>query len=188
MEAVVNQPVLLVDSRLIYTEALYASVLKREGLNWLQDGENEDYLSNVFVRISKNELDAFKKVAIELTDLGIIAAKNIAKNELWEEAGIPKNAIKVVEHSLKYELEMHLLNRFDFAGGINGLPIKLIEFNADTCSLMPETTIVQEEHWIQEQYKLSDKPYNELVVSLTCLLYTSPSPRDKRQSRMPSSA
>ncbi len=167
MEVVVNQPVLLVDSRLIYTEALYASVLKREGLNWLQDGENEDYLSNVFVRISKNELDAFKKVAIELTDLGIIAAKNIAKNELWEEAGIPKNAIKVVKHSLKYELEMHLLNRFDFAGGINGLPIKLIEFNADTCSLMPETTIVQEEHWIQEQYKLSDKPYNELIVSLT---------------------
>ena len=25
-------------------------------------------------------------------------------------------------------------------------------------------------------------------VALTCLLYTSPSPRDKRQSRMPSSA
>ena len=25
-------------------------------------------------------------------------------------------------------------------------------------------------------------------LSLTCLLYTSPSPRDKRQSRMPSSA
>ena len=26
------------------------------------------------------------------------------------------------------------------------------------------------------------------AVSFTCLLYTSPSPRDKRQSRMPSSA
>ena len=26
------------------------------------------------------------------------------------------------------------------------------------------------------------------VLRLTCLLYTSPSPRDKRQSRMPSSA
>ena len=26
------------------------------------------------------------------------------------------------------------------------------------------------------------------VIELTCLLYTSPSPRDKRQSRMPSSA
>ena len=28
----------------------------------------------------------------------------------------------------------------------------------------------------------------ERVNSITCLLYTSPSPRDKRQSRMPSSA
>ena len=26
------------------------------------------------------------------------------------------------------------------------------------------------------------------VIVITCLLYTSPSPRDKRQSRMPSSA
>ena len=37
------------------------------------------------------------------------------------------------------------------------------------------------------------KVFNELVQSLDysgpiCLLYTSPSPRDKRQSRMPSSA
>ena len=29
---------------------------------------------------------------------------------------------------------------------------------------------------------------NALIRDLTCLLYTSPSPRDKRQSRMPSSA
>ena len=29
---------------------------------------------------------------------------------------------------------------------------------------------------------------NEYIISRTCLLYTSPSPRDKRQSRMPSSA
>ena len=29
---------------------------------------------------------------------------------------------------------------------------------------------------------------NEKEYYLTCLLYTSPSPRDKRQSRMPSSA
>lgn len=167
MEVVVNQHVLSVDNRLIYTEGLFSNVLKREGLNWLQDGENADYLSNVFVRISPKELEAFKKVAMELTDLGIIVAKKIAANDWWEEAGIPENAIEVVRYSLKYELEMHLLNRFDFAGGIDGLPIKLIEFNADTCSLMPETTIVQEEHWIQEQYKLADRPYNDLVVSLT---------------------
>ena len=33
------------------------------------------------------------------------------------------------------------------------------------------------------------KDYNpDVVISNFCLLYTSPSPRDKRQSRMPSSA
>ena len=31
-------------------------------------------------------------------------------------------------------------------------------------------------------------PKDELTLYVTCLLYTSPSPRDKRQSRMPSSA
>ena len=30
--------------------------------------------------------------------------------------------------------------------------------------------------------------YDYLTLSKACLLYTSPSPRDKRQSRMPSSA
>ena len=32
------------------------------------------------------------------------------------------------------------------------------------------------------------KTKNENLLVNTCLLYTSPSPRDKRQSRMPSSA
>ena len=46
-----------------------------------------------------------------------------------------------------------------------------------------------------ENYEVSDKSeklHNSLFItdlhSDTCLLYTSPSPRDKRQSRMPSSA
>ena len=36
--------------------------------------------------------------------------------------------------------------------------------------------------WIINNPAVSDAQFN------TCLLYTSPSPRDKRQSRMPSSA
>ena len=37
---------------------------------------------------------------------------------------------------------------------------------------------------------LSDDDYFRIILSgvVACLLYTSPSPRDKRQSRMPSSA
>ena len=35
---------------------------------------------------------------------------------------------------------------------------------------------------------IRDLEHNEIMVCFNCLLYTSPSPRDKRQSRMPSSA
>ena len=42
-------------------------------------------------------------------------------------------------------------------------------------------------NWFDET---KDEPLNEKALSYfrCCLLYTSPSPRDKRQSRMPSSA
>ena len=39
-----------------------------------------------------------------------------------------------------------------------------------------------------ERYQNGKEIENLLYRFLTCLLYTSPSPRDKRQSRMPSSA
>ena len=37
-------------------------------------------------------------------------------------------------------------------------------------------------------YEARDPNLDRRVAIKTCLLYTSPSPRDKRQSRMPSSA
>ena len=45
--------------------------------------------------------------------------------------------------------------------------------------LLPKTKI---------EIAVSDNNADEVVEAISCLLYTSPSPRDKRQSRMPSSA
>ena len=36
--------------------------------------------------------------------------------------------------------------------------------------------------------KVKDEKFAIIKMTLTCLLYTSPSPRDSRKSRMPSSA
>ena len=45
-------------------------------------------------------------------------------------------------------------------------------------------------HFLRNQAEAEDVVQDAFVLALTklCLLYTSPSPRDKRQSRMPSSA
>ena len=41
---------------------------------------------------------------------------------------------------------------------------------------------------LENSESVAEHSYMMSVMSMVCLLYTSPSPRDKRQSRMPSSA
>ena len=68
---------------------------------------------------------------------------------------------------------------------------KIMEVVGDQWRQSPETTIAK----IMYDTVRPDRNDQELLVTLrrsekaySCLLYTSPSPRDKRQSRMPSSA
>ena len=68
----------------------------------------------------------------------------------------------------------------------------LIELNASEPPIMDGSSKFFVEALEKAGRELQDECRNEYVVkeviSYTCLLYTSPSPRDKRQSRMPSSA
>jgi glutathionylspermidine synthase len=49
----------------------------------------------------------------------------------------------VIKESWENDVHWHLYGRFDLAGGIDGKPIKLLEFNADTPTALFETAIVQ---------------------------------------------
>ena len=68
--------------------------------------------------------------------------------------------------------------------GADGLKVKGKSF--------VKTEIVTDKHWEDHlngiEPSLGIIPINENNECKCCLLYTSPSPRDKRQSRMPSSA
>ena len=71
---------------------------------------------------------------------------------------------------------------------------------AHNYSYTHDTPVELEMHWSHdEDYKLDARDTQTIVQQMkfihaqyyqndSCLLYTSPSPRDKRQSRMPSSA
>ena len=63
---------------------------------------------------------------------------------------------------------------------------KQIEGFGTDLGMVDVGTVVEVGDGIARVHGLSGVAYNELVEF--CLLYTSPSPRDKRQSRMPSSA
>ena len=62
---------------------------------------------------------------------------------------------------------------------------KLIESPDDTQALQQDIDALI--GW-SSAWQLSLNPSKSHVLHIRCLLYTSPSPRDKRQSRMPSSA
>jgi glutathionylspermidine synthase len=52
----------------------------------------------------------------------------------------------MVRRSWDDDRYLHLFGRFDLAGGVAGLHLKLLEFNADTPTSLPETAIIQ---WAQ---------------------------------------
>ena len=79
--------------------------------------------------------------------------------------------------------------------------VNLRQFIEMTCPGIATTTKTAESSLIQSRHRIPEQPLtptqilvlqvpypDPLVVVEPCLLYTSPSPRDKRQSRMPSSA
>ncbi|MEO6039885.1 MAG: glutathionylspermidine synthase family protein, partial [Saprospiraceae bacterium] len=73
-------------------------------------------------------------------------AEHVLKNNLMQELGIPKNLHAMIRHTWEDDRHLHLFGRFDLVGGLQGLPLKVLEFNADTPTSLPETAIIQ---WAQ---------------------------------------
>ncbi len=162
-----NRHDLMVDNNLIEVEAVNFDSLKNLYLEWFANEENFDYIAPEFLEVSEKEADKLQEAAVALNKLAIKAAFHIAEHDLWKEAGIPKAAIKLMRYSLANELDIHLVGRYDFSGGMEDTPIKFLEFNADTCSLMPETAHIQELYANQAEEKLEgDLPFNDLLDSL----------------------
>jgi glutathionylspermidine synthase len=117
-------------------------VMEDIGLTWHTDSDGSRYLSDELVAVSETEAEAYYAAANALYDMYVEAAQRVIDEQLYLELGIPSNLVKLIEDSWEKD-DRHLYGRFDLAGGIDGLPIKLIEFNADTPTSLYETAIVQ---------------------------------------------
>ena len=78
----------------------------------------------------------------------------VIENDLFHELNIPFNLIENIKLSWENDVHWHIYSRFDFAGGIDGKPVKLIEFNADTPTALFETAIIQ---WALLKYNGMDE-------------------------------
>lgn len=117
--------------------------LESIGFVWHTDSDNSSYVSDEIVVVSENEANAYYEATNELYDMFAQAGQYVVDNDLFHELNIPFNLVEIIKESWENDVHWHLYSRFDLAGGIDGKPIKLIEFNADTPTSLFETAIIQ---------------------------------------------
>ncbi len=125
------------------TTVLDTDYLESLGFVWHTDSNETSYISDELVVISESEAEAYYEATNELYDMYVEAAEHVVENDLFHEIGIPFNLVDVIKESWENDVHWHLYGRFDLAGGIDGTPIKLLEFNADTPTALFETAIIQ---------------------------------------------
>ena len=125
------------------TTPLDTDYLESLGFVWHTDSDESSYISDELVVLTEVEAEAYYEATNELYDMFVEAAEHVVENDLFHEIGIPFNLVEVIKESWENDVHWHLYGRFDLAGGIDGKPIKLLEFNADTPTALFETAIIQ---------------------------------------------
>ena len=119
------------------------NTLEELGFTWHTDADGSKYVSDALVQITSEEAEAYYTAANEIYDMYVEAAEYVIENDLFFDLGIPFNLVEAIKKSWENDVHWHIYGRFDLAGGIDGAPIKLIEFNADTPTSLFETALLQ---------------------------------------------
>lgn len=118
------------------------ALMEELGMTWHTDSDGTPYILNEIIPVTQDEAEAYYTAANELYAMYVEAAQYVIDQELFPALDIPFNLVAQIKRSWERD-DLHLYGRFDLAGGIDGLPIKLIEFNADTPTSLFETAVLQ---------------------------------------------
>ncbi len=144
---------------------LTPGALERAGWGWLAtdaDGA-PPYLAAEMVELSLADADTLALAGNTLYALLVEAAEHVLARGLLTEVGVPAALHRLVRHTWDDDRHWHVYGRFDLAGGVGGQPVRLIEFNADTATAIPETAVAQ---WAQAQDVPRAEQFNELYERL----------------------
>ncbi len=129
---------------LLKVKPLTTEFLESINFSWHTDyDDNTPYLVDKLVEVEEMQAKAYAVAANELYDMFVEAGDYVIDNDLFHELNIPFNLVDIIKASWENDVHWHLYGRFDFAGGLDRVPIKLLEFNADTPTLLLDTAIAQ---------------------------------------------
>lgn len=136
------------------------------GLEWHKDLDNTDYISNELISISEEEAENYYNACNELYDMYVEAAEHVIQKDLFYELDIPNSLIDAIIQSFEEDVHWHIYGRFDLAGGLDGRPIKLLEFNADTPTMLYESAVIQYSLLKANGYD-TDRQFNDIYDSIS---------------------
>jgi len=153
------------EDRLIDLQQDIKKLIRKRGYGWFVEDDNSEYVADHIMLISKQESEAYLDIAEECYALYQKALDYVHENDLWGKLGLPSEIIPLIKLDMQRDLPL-ICGRLDLAGGIEGIPIKLIEFNADTSTILPESAYFQ--RWINElENPKLKKQTNFLIQDLT---------------------
>ena len=132
---------------------------------WAISPEIGDYIQGDVVTISQEEADAYYEAANTLYIMFTEAGDYVLENGMLEEMGIHPNLTELIKYTWDNDNHWHLYGRFDFAGGVDGEQIKLIEFNADTATSLPECAVFQWAHLKDNGFN-NESQFNSIFENL----------------------
>ncbi|GAB2946064.1 glutathionylspermidine synthase family protein [Hymenobacter coalescens] len=115
--------------------------IHRLGWDWAVEDACAAYLAREAVELTEAEAEELLQAADSLYEMLVQAVPEPITDDFLQQLGIPANLWQAVRHSWNDERHWHLYGRFDLAATPEGP--KLVEFNADTATSIPETAVVQ---------------------------------------------
>lgn len=129
---------LMVD-RIIGLKKIPEKLIIKGGFEWYLD---QEYLVPEAFILEPSEIDHYIDVAEKGAKLFRDITRRIITNAEWDHFPFPMAMRSMIIDSWEKQ-DLHLLGRLDVSGGIDGLPTKIYEFNADTPTMLPETVVFQ---------------------------------------------
>ena len=149
------------DERLVTTATVTEQVVRDRGLPHFAKLVADEYFASEAVRITPAERDAYAAFAKTCyTDLEA-TLDALARGPYRPEFGATEALWDLAVGSWRDRAaHVHAFGRFDVAGVVDGTPARLIEFNADTATVLAEAAL------LQPAVPGGDGPWNDIVERL----------------------
>jgi glutathionylspermidine synthase len=147
--------------RIVDLNGIPLDTIHEHGYHYLLE---DDYLVPEAIFLHTHEVSDLKRASSIIYGLFEKAMDQIIKKNDWSRFDIPELMQELIAYTWKNR-HVHLLGRFDFAGGVDSPAIKLLEFNADTPTMVPESSIIQDE--FIKHYSRPARQFNYLQEDLT---------------------